>query len=74
MSKQMAVRCVFQLQQKPRLTVNSVTRVMTRPALTDGGDDGRGEDDGVRPVPRVAVNVAGDAHTLARRLGHRLGG
>lgn len=40
---------------------------------TDSRDNGRRKDDGVEPVPRVAVLVAGDGHTLAGRLRYCLG-
>lgn len=40
---------------------------------TYSSDDGGSEDDRVCPIPRVAVFVSGDGHTLARSLWHRLG-
>lgn len=35
---------------------------------TYSSDDGGSEDDRVCPIPRVAVFVSGDGHTLARSL------
>lgn len=40
---------------------------------TNSGDNGWRKDDGVRPVPCVAVDVASDGHTLSRSLRHYLG-
>lgn len=35
---------------------------------TYSGDNGGGEDDGVGPVPGLAVSLPSDGHTLARSL------